>query len=102
MARHAPCDRMDRVPDVDALLLEQLGELAHVVLRLRDRQPVAGDEHDPPRVGEHDRDVVRGRRADGRAVGAGRRCGRGRVDLAERAEEDVRDRPVHRLRHHQS
>ena len=32
--------------DLDALRLEQVGELAHGVLRLRDRQPVAGhDDH---------------------------------------------------------
>ena len=65
MARHAAGDRVDRVLDVDALLLEQLREVAHVVLRLRDGEPVAGDEDDAARVGEHDRDVVRGRRATG-------------------------------------
>ena len=37
---------MDRVLDVDALALEQVGELAHLVLRLRDRQAVAGDDDD--------------------------------------------------------
>ena len=41
VAGHAAGDRVDRVGDVDALLLEQLGELADVVLRLRDREPVA-------------------------------------------------------------
>ena len=44
-------------------VLEQLGEVADVVLRLRDREPVAGDEDDAPRVREHDRDVVGRRRA---------------------------------------
>ena len=33
------------------LLLEQVGELAHGVLRLRDREPVAGHDDDLPRVG---------------------------------------------------
>ena len=54
--------------DVDALLLEQLRELAHVVLRLRDREPVAGDDDDLAREGELHRDVLRGRRANGAAV----------------------------------
>ena len=40
-----------------------VGELAHGVLRLRDREAVAGHDDDAPRVGEHDRDVLGGRRA---------------------------------------
>ena len=42
---------------------------AHVVLRLRDREPVAGDDDDLLRVPEHDRDVLGRRRADGAFVG---------------------------------
>ena len=84
--------------DVDALGLEQLRELAHLVLRLRDGEAVARDDDDALRVREHHGDVVGRGRANGRAVGArrGRRPGR---DLAERAEEDVRDRAVHRAAH---
>ena len=58
MARHAAGDGMDRVLDVDALLLEQLGELAHVVLRLRDREPVARHDDDLAREGELHGDVL--------------------------------------------
>src|SRR5438094_931372 len=96
---HAARDRMDRVGDLDALLLEQVRELAHVVLGLRDREAVAGDEDDLVGVGEHDRDVLRRGGADAPAVarrGSLRRPGR---DLAESAEEDVRNRAVHRPAH---
>ena len=58
------------------LLLEQVGELAHVVLRLRDGQAVAGHEDDLVRVGEHHGDVLGGRGAHRAAVGP--RGGRGR------------------------
>ena len=65
MARHAAGDGMDRVRDLDALRLEQVGELADVVLRLRDREPVAGHEDDLVRVREHHGDVLGARAADG-------------------------------------
>ena len=71
------------------------------MLRLRDRHPVAGDDHDALGIGEHDRHVVGARRADRAAVGAGRRGAARGDDLPERAEEDVRDRAVHRAAHHQ-
>ena len=41
VARHAAGDRVDRVADVDLACLEQVGELAGDVLRLRDREAVA-------------------------------------------------------------
>ena len=53
---------------LDALRLEQVGERAHVVLRLRDREPVAGDEDDLVRVGEHHGDVLGARAAHGAAA----------------------------------
>ena len=59
MARHAPGDRVDRVLDLHALALEEVGELAHGVLGLRDREPVAGHDHHLARVGEHHGEVVR-------------------------------------------
>ena len=63
MSRHPARDRVDRVRDLDALRLEQVGELADVVLRLRDCEPVAGDEDDLVRVREHHGDVLGARAA---------------------------------------
>ena len=81
-------------------VLEQVGQHAHVVLRLRDREPVARHEHDPARVREHDRDVLR-RSSRARCVRPRARLPVPACDLAERAEEHVRDRPVHRPAHHE-
>ena len=100
MPRHAAGDGMDGVRDLDALRLEQVRELADVVLRLRDREAVARHEDDLVRVREHDGHVLGRRAPDAAAVARRHRGGRLR-DLAERAEEDVRDRAVHRPRHHQ-
>ena len=86
--------------DVDAALLEHVGELAHVVLRLRDGHPVAGHDDDLARERELDGDVLRRRRAH-RAAVVGARLADSRLHLPERAEEDVGDRAVHRLRHEQ-
>ena len=101
VARHAARDGVDRVLDVDALRLEQLGELAHVVLRLRDGHAVAGDDDDL--AGER-RAARRRPRGSSRARCARRRARAApapRLHLPERAEQHVRDRAVHRLRHHQ-
>ena len=98
VAGHAAGDRVDRVLDLDAFLLELVGQLADRVLRLRDRHPVAGDDDHFVGVGEHRGDVVG---ADGAhvllpwppappAVGLHR---------AERAEQHVGDRAVHRFAH---
>ena len=100
MPWHPPGDGVDRVLDVDAALLEEVRELAHVVLRLRDRHPVARDDDDLARERELHGDVVGSRRANGAAV-VGSRLPDARLHLAERAEEDVGDRAVHRLRHQQ-
>ena len=100
MSRHAARDGMDRVADVDALRLEELGELTHVVLCLRDGEAVPGDDDDAARERELDGDVVGGGRPHGAAVVDARPAG-ARLHLAERAEQHVRDRAVHRLRHHQ-
>jgi hypothetical protein len=50
--------RVDRVQHLDALLLEQLAELANVVLRLRDGEAVAGDDDHLARIGQHHGDVL--------------------------------------------
>ena len=74
---------------------------ADVVLRLRDRHPVAGHDDDLARERELHGDVLGRRRAHGApVVGAHRRSG-ARLHLPEGAEEDVRDGAVHRLRHQQ-
>ena len=82
-------------------VLQQIGEGMHVVLCLGDRHPVPGHEDDLVRIAEHHGDVVHGRGAD-LAVGIpADACARsGGSELAERTEEHVRDRPVHRPAHH--
>ena len=95
---HAAGDGVDGVPHLDALGLEQVRELAHVVLRLRDRETVAGHDDHALRVAEEDRRILGAHLAERAAVVRLRaRGGRGR--RSERAEEDVGQRPVHRLRH---
>ena len=95
VAGHAAGDRVDAVDDVDAPGLEHLGQLADRVLRLRDREAVAGHDDDLRGVVEQDRDVVRLHRLD-RPVGD-RGGARGRPAL-ERAEHDAADRAAHRRR----
>src|SRR3546814_1634750 len=46
MPRHTPRDRVDRIFDVDAFLLELIGHFAQRVLRLCDRHAVTGDDDD--------------------------------------------------------
>ena len=99
MPGHAAGDGMDRVLDVDAPLLELGRELAHGVLRLRDGEPVAGDDHDALAVGEHHGHVLGSGRPDGSARGLD--LLRRDLQRAEGAEEDVGDRAAHRPRHHQ-
>ena len=60
---HAAGDRVDRVADLDALLLELVGHLLDGVLGLGDGEPVAGDDHDGVGVGERDRRVLGADRA---------------------------------------
>ena len=59
MAGHAAGDRVDRVQDLDAALLERRGEVGDRALGLGDGHAVAGHDDDQPRVGELDRDVGR-------------------------------------------
>ena len=79
MPRHPAGHGMDRVRDVDAPLLEELGQLADRVLGLGDGEAVARDDDHVARVGQLDRDVVGADRADRAARAAGRAaCGRPR------------------------
>src|SRR5438128_1150486 len=100
MSGHPARHRVDRVTHGDALRLEEVGELADVVLRLRHRESISGHDDDVLRVAQKDRRVFRADRADGAAIVAGG-CrgpaagGRG----PERAEEDVPERTIHGLRH---
>ena len=97
VARHSPGHRMDCVRDVDPAGLEQVGQFAYAVLRLRDRQAVAGDDDDLAGVGELDRGVVHGDLADRAAL-----AGHGRLRplrRAEAADQDVADRAVHGVGH---
>ena len=80
---------------VDAALGQLIVELAHLVLRLRHRHAVAGHDDDAIGVGQELGDVLRRR-----ALGGLRFARRGRrLHLAERAEQHVRERPVHRPAH---
>ena len=84
VARHAPGHRMDGVRDVDAARLEQVGQLAHGVLRLRHGKAVAGHDDDLLGVGQLDGRIVEAdlahaaARARGRGAGARRRRCRSR------------------------
>ena len=75
MPGHASGNRMDRVLDCDAALLELVCELLDLVLRARDSHAVPGDEDDQLRECEQWREVLDGRRMDGAALGAGRTPG---------------------------
>ena len=81
-------------------LLEQRGQLAHRVLRLRDRQPIAGHDHHRFARSASITAASSGCRSRAhRPVHADARpraCPRRR---AERAEQDVRERAVHRPAH---
>ena len=61
---HAPGHRMDGVRDLDPTLLEQVGQLAHRVLRLRHGEAVARNDDHLLRVGELDGRVVEADLAD--------------------------------------
>ena len=92
-------DGMDGVRDVDAPLLQQVGELAHLVLRLRDGEPVARDDTTRcayASITATSSAVVA--RTDAPSTPPPSPAGPG-DDLAEGAEEHVRDRAVHRLAH---
>ena len=97
MARHPAGDRVDREPDVHAFLLEGVGKLADLVLRLGHGHAVAGHDHD---AAGHLHDL-------GRLVGRGRAhvavlaagLGHALIELPERPEEHVAERAVHRAAH---
>ena len=98
MSRHAACNGMDSVLYLDTPRLKQRSEIPELMLRLRDRQPVAGHEYDPLRGVEQDRDFLGGRALDTPLVyGVGIR--RLRIGRADGSHEDVDQRSVHRLAH---
>ena len=99
VAGHAPRDGVNRVLHLHAPSLEQVGELAHGVLGLGDGEPVAGDDHDLAGVREHDGEVVGRDLADSVPVRDRRRGSASRRHRPEGAEEDVRERAVHRSAH---
>ena len=83
---------------VDAALHEQVGEVAHRVLRLRDRHAVAGHDDQRADVGEQHGRVL-ARDLAHRARGGGAPAGGGRGGGAEASEQHVAERAVHRLAH---
>ncbi len=98
--RHAPGHGVDRVADADAAILERLGQLARGVLRLRDREAVPWHDDDIAGVGEHHGRIVGGGCLDRQRL-AGARCAAtaAGLELAERAEDDVGERAIHRSCH---
>jgi len=89
---------MNGVQDFDAAFLELIGKRFDTVLRLCDRHPVSRHEDYLGSVGEHHRDVVGARRSD-LLRAAATRGGLRSAGRAERAEEHVGQRPVHRAAH---
>jgi hypothetical protein len=88
---------MDRELDLRPLRLEQVHEITNGMLRLRDRETVAGNDDYPPRAIEQDRELFGGRSFDLSAidlVGADTSGSNGDVP-----EEYVAERPVHRPAH---
>src|SRR5207247_5304514 len=71
VAGHAAGDGMDGVLDLDAALLELVGELLQRMLSLGDGTSVAGDDDDLAGVGEHGADILRASSPDGLALGCG-------------------------------
>ena len=98
MPWHPPRHRVDRVLDVDAALLEDVGQLPCRVLRLGDRQPVSRNDDHPLRVGEQRAEVL-GRGRTHAAPGGPRGAPRDLLHLAERAEQDVAQRAAHGVAH---
>ena len=97
MTRHAAGDGVNGVVDLDAAGDEQVGELPQRALRLRNSEPVPGNEDHLVRIPEHDRDVVRSGRAH-RAISTTRPAP-ARSRAIERTEECRGDRPAHGLGH---
>ena len=87
MTGHPTRHGVDRVLHLNAPALEQIGELAHRVLGLGDREPVAGHDHHLAGVGQHDGQVVRGDLPHRLAVGSRRDRGRPRTVPAPNAEK---------------
>ena len=96
VARHAAGHRVDRVLDLDPARLEQLRELAHRVLRLRDRQAVARHDDHARGIRKLDRRIVDTELPDGAALAARRHRA---FAAAESAGDDVHDRAVHGVGH---
>src|SRR5207237_6673851 len=97
-AGHPARDRVDRVLDLDAALLQLVGELPHGVLTLSNRQAVTGHDDHFPRIGEQGGDVLGRSRPDRFSFSAyrARRPGGRRT---EGAEEDVAERAAHGIAH---
>ena len=99
MSRHPPCDRVDRVLDLDVALLKLARQLADCVLGLRDGHSIAGNNHHLAREGHLNCRIGGARCADRAAVLASTSCASFSAAATKAAGDDARNRAVHRVSH---
>src|ERR1700685_364976 len=87
---------MDGEAHINAALAERVEELANLVLSLRYRHAVAGNDHHLVGGGQDGGGFFGGGAAYWASFLGGRRCA---LHLAEGSEQNVGERPVHSLRH---
>jgi len=96
VARHAACDRVNGIGDLDALFFEVVGQFAQRMLGLRDRHAVTRHDDHRARVFHDEGGIVRRALLDGTGLlRACSRCSR----CAEAAHDDREERAVHALAH---
>ena len=97
MSRHATSDGVNGESYAPAALLNQFGELAYRMLRLRHRHAVSRDDDHVARVANAHCGIFGADAARGEPLGALHRGGR--LLATKRTEEDVCEAAIHRLRH---
>src|SRR2546421_13114413 len=90
---------MNGVLDLDAALLQFVGEFLQGVLSLGDGESVSRYDDDLSSVGQHGADILGTARANALALGRGGGAAGAYLDLTEGAEEHVGERAAHCLAH---